>query len=146
MFPEPSYDEIVLTDPLSLEGRWEFDRRIDDRLAGEHGTVTGTAEFVNESDGRVRWTERGIMAWQARNVPVSRTLFLELRDDGWFVTFEDRRDFHRWIPGEVVDHPCNADLYRGLVAATQTDRWTMTWEVRGPAKDYTMVTDLVRSA
>ena len=63
------------------------------------------------------------------------------------VTFADGRDFHPWRPGEVVEHPCNADLYRGLVhlPTTGSRGWSVMWECTGPDKDYSMTT-LVRPA
>lgn len=129
-------------DPLLLEGRWMFDRTIDDRFAGEQSRVTGTTEFASEPDGRIRWSETGVMEWQGKRLPVSRTLFIEPRETGWFVTFHDGRDFHPWATDEEVEHPCGADFYRGLIEPSPSGPWHITWSVSGPAKDYTMVTAL----
>ena len=66
------------------------------------------------------------------------------RDDGaWQVRFADGRPFHPWRPGVWVDHPCNADLYRGLVDASP-DRLRILWDVVGPTKDQRLFTRCVR--
>lgn len=77
-------------------------------------------------------------------IPVNRTLFVELRDEGWFVTFDDGRDFHPWEPGEEVVHPCAADTYVGRIELVDPGTWTVEWHVTGPAKDYTMASRLTR--
>lgn len=136
------------TAPTDLLGEWLFTRRIDDRAAGRRGTVAGRMRLVLEVDGRVRWDEEGALSWPgAEPLPVTRTLYAAPRDDGWMVTFSDGRDFHPWRPGEVVEHPCGPDLYRGLVhgPASGTRGWSVMWECTGPAKDYSMTT-LLRPA
>jgi hypothetical protein len=121
-----------------------MDRTIDDRIASETSTVDGTSELVQQDDGRIRWSERGTLRRGALEIPVSRTLFVEHRDEGWWVTFDDGRDFHPWAPGDEVVHPCVADTYVGRIEPQDADRWTVRWDVSGPAKDYTMTTLLVR--
>ncbi|MEQ4499640.1 DUF6314 family protein [Nocardioides kribbensis] len=121
-------------------GTWSVERDIDDRHDGLRRSVVGLAELALLVDGRVRWHEHGTMSWPGMSVPVSRTLYVEPRAQGWWVTFEDGRDFHPWEPGVQVDHPCGRDHYRGLLEpGSPAGGWTITWEVRGPAKDYTMV-------
>lgn len=127
-------------------GVWSMARTIDDRHGDEQSTVDGTSELVLEDDGRIRWSERGTLHRRAGDIPVSRTLFLEPREDGWWVTFDDGRDFHPWRPGEKVVHPCSPDTYTGSVDIIGPDTWTVRWQVSGPAKDYTMVTILTRHA
>jgi hypothetical protein len=131
--------------PLDLLGRWTLERTIEDRREDETLHVTGTTTLTAESPDRVCWSEEGtlVRAGGAR-VPVTRTLYVVRRDDGWWVTFEDGRDFHPWRPGATVDHPCAPDHYRGRVdvPADPALGWTVTWEVSGPHKDYTMRTVL----
>ena len=67
------------------------------------------------------------------------------RSDAWFVIFDDGRDFHPWVTGERVEHPCGADLYRGRIDVDATGRrWTVEWDVTGPTKDYTLSSVLTR--
>lgn len=133
-------------DPADLVGAWTMTRTIDDRRASERATVDGTTELVRQDDGRIRWSEQGTLHSATGDIPVSRVLFVEPRDGGWFVTFEDGRDFHPWAPGDEVVHPCAADTYTGRVDPDGPDRWTVRWDVTGPAKDYTMTTELTRHA
>ncbi|MBL0885781.1 DUF6314 family protein [Myceligenerans indicum] len=141
-------------DPARLLGTWDFRREVHDRLTGTDYAATGEATFTAEGAGRVRWAENGTLRWADRSTPVTRTLFLTPRRPGaappgsataapgWWVTFEDGRDFHPWT-ARPVEHVCGRDLYRGSVEpASPTGAphaWTVRWHVTGPAKDYTMV-------
>jgi len=131
-------------EPSALLGSWSLSRTIDDRWGDETSTVDGTSELAMLEDGRIRWSERGVLHRATGDVPVQRVLFVERRDDGWFVTFDDGRDFHPWTPGSEVVHPCAPDTYRGRVDVLGDDRWTVRWDVAGPAKDYTMTSTLTR--
>lgn len=147
---EDSYHGQVVSstvpDPLSLLGAWTLARTIDDRKGPETSTVQGTTELARQGDGRVRWSESGTLQRGGHEIPVNRTLYVELRDAGWFVTFDDGRDFHPWEPGEEVVHPCAADTYVGRIELVDADTWTVEWNVTGPAKDYTMISRLTRHA
>lgn len=134
-----------LDDPLALLGHWAFHRVIDDRRAAEQSTVDGETELATEGQ-RIRWSEAGTLYWRDQEVPVSRVLYLERRDGGWFVTFDDGRDFHPWSPGDSVEHLCGADVYRGcVVGPAEEGMWSVEWSVSGPTKDYTMTTVLRRA-
>jgi hypothetical protein len=135
-------------DPLSLLGPWSLHRTIEDRVAGETTTVTGTLTLSRDGED-VAWREVGEWSRRGALLPVERTLRVVRRDvhqeAAWWVLFEDGREFHPWSPGEPVVHPCGADTYRGLVEGTP-QAWRVTWEVRGPAKDYTMLSELSGTA
>lgn len=132
----------VAVEPTDLLGTWTLTRVVDDRLAGEHRNVIGTATLEPESPDRVRWSEQGTMTWAGRSVPVGRTLFVDRTDGGWLVRFSDGRPFHPWAVGTRVDHPCAPDHYRGLVEVEgdPVTRWTVEWRASGPEKDYVMTT------
>lgn len=138
--PEPA-DGL---DPTALLGAWTFTRVIDDHLAGDEKRVVGRCEFAVATGGRIRWSETGTLYSANLELPVMRTSYLEPRGAGWFVTFEDGRDFHPWAPGEPVVHHCGADLYAGRVSAPGPEGFTVRWRVTGPKKDYTMTTALTR--
>jgi hypothetical protein len=132
----------VSIEPTDLLGTWKLVRVVDDRLASERRDVRGTATLELESPDRVRWSEEGTMTWAGRSVPVSRTLYVDRLDEGWFVHFADGRPFHPWSVDVRVDHPCGPDHYRGLIG-TEGDpvvRWTVEWQAVGPEKDYLMTT------
>ena len=131
--------------PTSLVGSWKLARVIVDHLADEESRVEGTTRLTVDDDGRIRWVEDGTLFRRGVELPVSRVLFLQSRGErGWFVTFEDGRDFHPWEPGHRVEHPCAPDHYVGLVEAVAGGAWGVTWRVTGPKKDYTMTSRLTR--
>jgi hypothetical protein len=132
-----------LADPRQLLGSWRFARVIDDRAAGEVGHVDGRLELTSYDD-RIRWEETGRWHRADGTVDVRRGLWLAEEGGSWWVRFEDDRPFHPWAPGERVVHPCDPDTYRGQVQGS-LEAWSITWEVSGPRKDYTMVTELVRA-
>jgi hypothetical protein len=137
---------VTAVDPTTLTGHWTLSRTIDDRHGREQLSVDGVTDLVLADDGRVRWSESGVLHRRGLDSPVSRVLFVEQRDDGWWVTFDDGRDFHPWCAGSEVVHPCGADTYVGRIDVLDTDRWAVEWQVSGPAKDYTMRSTLTRSA
>ncbi|PZF12024.1 hypothetical protein DEJ25_09315 [Curtobacterium sp. MCPF17_011] len=126
--------------PTDLLGRWALGRRVHERLADLRGTVTGTTELTAVDDDTVRWHETGTMVLGDRTTPVWRTLTVRRGPDGcgpdgpWRVFFADGRPFHDWVWGSQVEHACAPDDYTGLLAGT-TDRWSVRWHARGPAKD-----------
>lgn len=134
-------------DPPGLVGRWALTRDIDDRHAGQSLRMLGTLTLGpagSGTEGDLDWVEEGLLHRSGvAPVAVSRRLRVVRRDAGWWVLFEDGRDFHPWRPGAWVEHPCGPDLYRGLVGVVDDD-WRVTWEVSGPAKDYTMTSTLRR--
>jgi len=131
----------LLANPETLLGAWTLARTIEDRRLEEDSTVHGVLELDEKRPGLIRWQERATWRRTGGDVAVSRGLLLARTDDGWWVRFEDGADFHPWAPGKPVLHDCAPDTYRGEVSGTP-ERWTVTWEVTGPGKDYTMTTVL----
>jgi hypothetical protein len=128
-----------LAGPDTLLGTWSLARTIEDRRLGEDSYLTGVLDLTEEQPGLIRWQERATWHRRGGDVAVGRRLRVERADDGWWVLFEDGREFHPWAPGEPVVHDCAPDTYRGQVSGTP-DGWSVTWEVTGPEKDYTMTT------
>ncbi|MBE1876728.1 DUF6314 family protein [Myceligenerans pegani] len=113
------------------------------------GAVPGTDELASDEP---RSDQPG--SDDAAGAPASR----------WRVTFEDGRDFHPWT-ARPVEHVCGRDRYEGTIRfltdhevpsapSPQAERtsWSarnrvvVRWDVRGPAKDYSMVTHYTRTA
>jgi hypothetical protein len=134
-------DPLDPLEPLDLLGSWQLERTIDDTLAGDVSTVSGTLTLAERGPDEVAWHEEGEWRHRGRVLPVYRDLAVVRRAAGWWVLFSDGREFHPWSPGAEVVHPCGADTDRGLVEGTP-EAWRVTWTVHGPAKDYTMVTEL----
>lgn len=143
-----------MTQPTDLLGRWRLARRLRDRHSGLAGTVAGTLTLDAE-DGEILWREHGVLRIGESSYDVHRTYRLrwlsseqgsriEATEDGWWVHFEDGREFHPWRPGEAVAHPCRADLYEGLIRVDSSAAWRVLWQVHGPTKDQTILTRLSR--
>jgi hypothetical protein len=115
-----------------------------DRRTGRFGRVTGRLELTLVGSS-VRWLEEGRLEWDGAVLPVTRELRLTPDEDGWQVRFADGRPFHPWRPGDVVTHPCRADLYRGVISADPLcRRLRVLWDVTGPDKDQRIITRCVR--
>lgn len=143
------------SDPRELLGTWTLRRRVVDRVTGLVGTVHGTLE-ISQSAGSLLWAEAGRFVWRmpapgaghwepVRSAEVSRSLRLAPADGQWWMQFADGRPFHPWRPGQEVEHPCGADLYRGGVATDRgSTRMRTIWDVSGPDTDQRLVTRLTR--
>ena len=125
-------------DPYDLVGRWSLRRLVADRVVGAYGRMVGEL-IVAPDGGGLRWDERGTLRWGGAEFPATRTYLLRDGGDGWEVTFADGRPFHPWRPGEVVTHPCRADVYTGLVRL-DGPRLRTLWDVRGPTKHQRLAT------
>jgi hypothetical protein len=139
----------TIADPAALIGTWSFGRTILDHRDGGQYTVTGRAHLQQDDDS-IRWQENGTLYRDGGEFPVMRTLLLRpdraagVAEPSWRVEFDDGRPFHDWQLGSPVVHLCGADTYRGRITATDADSWQIEWTVRGPVKDYTMLTDYRR--
>lgn len=134
----------ALGDPSELLGTWRLTRVIDDHLLGEVSHLDGCLELTRGGADVVLWEEQATWHRAGGDLAVSRGLRVERAADGWWVRFQDGRDFHPWRPGEQVVHDCAPDTYRGTVTGT-TEAWTVVWEATGPRKDYRITTTLTPS-
>ncbi len=144
----------VTEDWLSvLPGTWRIDRRIDDHVLGASGTFTGVARWTPAGDPAVRelaYTERGELAFNGHRGPASRSLSYRARPDGTVdVLFADGRHFYHLDPRPgswQARHDCGRDVYELSARRLRPGRFEERWRVRGPGKDYEIMTTLVRDA
>jgi hypothetical protein len=132
-------------EPTALLGQWRLTRQVSDELAGLSGTAAGELTLRAEGD-EIAWCERGVLRWNASELPFSRAYQLRRVDAEWWLFFSDGRPFHAWHPGHWVDHPCRADVYRGLVTIVAPGAWHTRWDLRGPAKQQRITTQFSRSS
>ncbi|WP_040482815.1 DUF6314 family protein [Yoonia vestfoldensis] len=129
-------------------GRWQVLRRIDDRHGAMQGDFTGMAVLNPAGEHGLIYTETGQMRIGAAPVMQAVRRYLwEVAEGLVTVRFEDGRDFHSFAPaGQAAgtDHPCGDDHYTVVYDFTRWPDWRATWDVRGPRKDYTSVTDYRR--
>lgn len=130
--------------PPQLVGTWLLERQIHDFHHNRHGYASGIAEMNLAPDGSVAWLEYGDLKYDERVTQFRR--LLELRqdsDDEWGVWFENGTWFHDWSATDFV-HTCSPDRYAGRVRISSESSWTLTWQVSGPSKEYTLTTTYKR--
>ncbi len=135
----------------AFAGLWRITRRIEDRLAGGEGRLTGTARFEPDpgGDGLVAIEEGTLVLGGAPPMAATRRyLWREEVPGAITVRFADGRFFHSFAPGAAAPearHDCAPDLYRVRYDFSAWPDWRAEWRVTGPRKDYTMTTDFRRA-
>jgi Family of unknown function (DUF6314) len=126
-----------------LRGTWIIEREIVDSLDGAAGTFSGTAEFTPGGDVWSR-VETGELQWAAQTHKAGRRLLVAVRPAVPCIVeiaFDDGRFFHRADLSSGTDtfvHGCAPDTYAGCWTVVSADRFRLTWDVEGPAKQITI--------
>ena len=132
-----------------LIGDWRIERRITDHALGVSGTFAGMGSWVPSASG-LAYTERGELAFNGHRGPASRSLSYRARPDGTAdVLFADGRPFYHLDPRSgswQARHDCGRDVYELSARRLGPGRFEEWWRVRGPGKDYEIMTTLVRDA
>lgn len=129
----------------AFEGRWIIERRIEDVRAGRAGRLAGTARFERAGTA-LAYAEEGTLRL-GDGPPMVATRRYTWHDAGAGtieVRFADGRLFHRFYadePSPTAVHDCPPDQYRARYDFSRWPRWTAEWRVRGPRKDYGIVTE-----
>jgi len=131
-----------------FKGRWHLSRRINDSTAGGTGLFEGIATLRPDGQGMI-YEEAGELRLEGVSGMKATRRYLWREGESGLVEvfFDDGRDFHRFDPeGGVVSawHDCPPDLYEVSYNFTRWPEWQATWRVKGPRKDYTMITDYRR--
>ncbi|MEL6958502.1 MAG: DUF6314 family protein [Pseudomonadota bacterium] len=132
-----------LTDFL---GRYAVSRTIEDHLTGQKTLFEGHAEIAGSKE-RASYTEVGTLRMGAQSFAAERRYEWRVAGDRIAVLFDDGRPFHDFDPstgGQATEHLCGQDLYRGGYDFSEWTCWAVTWDVKGPRKDYRSVTWYVR--
>jgi hypothetical protein len=132
-----------------LVGTWKIERSIEG-----HGTLAGEAVFAPTDDGMLAYRERGELRLDSGAVLTAEREYLFARRPGGLSVFfaeKPPRLFHEVIltGGEeylqaTADHLCNADHYRSDYAFKADGSFVIRHVVRGPKKDYAIVTVYTR--
>lgn len=126
-----------------LRGSWVIDRDIVDALNGAAGTFNGTADFAPDGDS-LSWIEAGELQWAAETHQAGRRLLVAVRPAMPCVVdvaFDDGRFFHRAdlsAGNDAFVHGCAPDTYSGTWTVISPNRFQLTWDVEGPAKQLTI--------
>ncbi len=124
-----------------FEGHWRIARRIEDRV-GPDARFTGTAVFSPDGAGLL-YTETGQLQMAEQSFAATRTYMWHPDGRQIAVYFDDGRLFHRFEPGvrAQAGHDCAPDRYDVTYTFGAWPLWQAVWEVRGPRKNYRMVSD-----
>ncbi|MEO1639448.1 MAG: DUF6314 family protein [Pseudomonadota bacterium] len=124
-------------------GGWQLRRTIDDRYSRQSGQLLGGARFARKDDGKVTYHETGKVRFGDGPVmQTHRTYLWRFSDALVDVFFEDGSAFHSFAPQGTTagtDHFCGDDLYQVAYDFTAWPTWKTVWSVKGPRKDYTMI-------
>lgn len=124
-------------------GAWTMTREIEDRRAGQTGSLVGHARFAPAACGLVYAEEGRLRLGAGPAVAASRRHLWREAGPTIEVLFEDGRFFHRFDPAELSPsalHDCPPDAYGIRYDFTRWPLWRTEWRVTGPSKDYAMVT------
>ncbi len=135
--------------PADFAGLWQLRRQIMDHRAGQQGALQGQVQFGAEAKASIlRYDEVGqLQIADSPKLEARRTYFWHFEAAQVRVTFADGGAFHSFAPrGQAAgtDHPCGDDYYQVQYDFTHWPRWQSVWNVRGPRKDYRMVSDYQR--
>ncbi|KJZ20353.1 DUF6314 family protein [Loktanella sp. S4079] len=131
-----------------FKGHWRLSRVITDRLSNQTGRLSGTAEFQDVGAGRLLYIEEGELRFgNAPPMAAKRQYLWLFHAGGVDVQFEDETAFHSFTPAgrpRGTDHPCGADIYQVQYDFSVWPEWQASWQVSGPRKDYTSVSQYRR--
>ena len=126
-----------------LTGRWRIARRISDARAGMVGRLTGWAAFTPSADGLIH-DEIGDLRFGAYLGPATRLYHLVINGPAEaMVRHADGTPFHALDLASgraAILHRCGDDDYRGRYRVLDENRFTVSWQVAGPRKQYRLAT------
>jgi len=124
-----------------FEGKWWLSRRIV-QGDGTKARLQGVAMFRAVPEG-LAYEEIGTLRMPGQpEMEARRAYFWGLDLTVWF---EDGRYFHQ-VPedGGETAHWCDPDQYDGHYDFEDWPVWRVTWDVRGPRKNYRMESEYRR--
>ncbi|EIE52318.1 trigger factor [Salipiger aestuarii] len=121
-------------------GDWQLTREIREASGGV-GRFTGLARWQPDGDGAL-YVETGDLVLATGRFAATRCYRWGRDLSVWF---EDGRFFHT-VPAEGGDtgHWCDPDQYDVSYDFSRWPEWQVRWQVKGPRKDYVMVSRYAR--
>ncbi|MBM9595233.1 DUF6314 family protein [Roseitranquillus sediminis] len=120
-------------------GRWALERRIEDRRAGQVLRLEGRVTLAPTAGGLDVAEEGRLQLPDGTSLAAVRRYRWHRAGPVIAVDFDDGRPFHQFdpaVPRALAEHFCGADSYRVTYDFTAWPRWTVTWQVGGPRKNY----------
>lgn len=132
-----------------LKGAWSYQRTISD-----YGTIDGEAVFALTEPDVLHYREKGLL--QLTDGPVleaHQEYVYRLEEDEHLLSvyFRDGRLFHHLAFGDdgrtaSGDHLCKMDFYQAAYRFNGPEAFTLTYNVKGPKKDYVSETHFIKLA
>lgn len=124
-----------------FEGCWDL-QRIVTPVQGPVAQFKGIAEWRRDARGLL-CEEKGHMILDGHPPMHAERRYLWAPD--LCVYFDDDRFFHQ-VPAEggAADHWCDPDQYTGTYDFSAWPGFRVTWDVKGPRKDYRSVSEYRR--
>ena len=126
-----------------FEGAWQIARAVEDFTGGPLVRLDGTARFIT-GDGGLWLHEVGEMRiGDAAPMQAERRYFWQANGAQIDTYFDDMRPFHSFDPAQdapAAHHDCAPDAYDVAYDFGDWPQWQARWRVRGPRKDYQMIT------
>lgn len=131
---------------LDFCGEWRLSRRIQSEIAGQSGRFEGRAWFTPDDAGLL-YREAGTLTVGAHEMEAERRYLWRVVEGDIAVFFEDGKPFHQFAPQQVAaSHFCDPDTYNVTYDFANWPKWSSTWRVTGPRKDYVMTSEFTRAA
>ena len=129
-------------------GVWQLNRHIDDRHGHQQGLFQGRAIFHENGPDQLDYIEEGQIQFGSGPVlTANRRYQWHFMDTHIEVRFENGDAFHSFVAAGQADgteHPCGDDHYTVRYDFKNWPQWQATWQVTGPRKDYTSITQYRR--
>ena len=130
---------MVLTHE-AFYGRWALARVITHR-DGPGGCTEGDFEGRAEITPGGLYTETGTLRMGAQAFAATRRYRWAPVLGGFDISFDDGRAFHALrFDDPSARHWCDPDTYEVAYDFAQMPLWSARWRVRGPRKDYVIIT------
>ena len=124
-----------------FEGHWTLKRQITDHLGQMSGTMAGSATFRARPEGALNYQEEGTMTLASGGAFAATRRYRWCADGKDIaVFFDDGAPFHQFRPDGLTrgtTHLCGEDTYNVAYDFGAWPRWSATWQVTGPRKEYT---------
>ena len=121
-------------------GDWRIERRIHDRMLNHEVRFTGLARFTDQGFNTLGYVETGeLFIPDQKSITATREYRWSFVEGEVFVSYSDGSPFHSFHPSSEswgARHLCGPDVYDVKYDFRKWRKWTMTWEVKGPRKDY----------
>ncbi|CUI80424.1 DUF6314 family protein [Cognatishimia activa] len=133
-------------------GAWRVTREIEDHIANTQITAAGEAVFTMQSDqvgdGLIYNETMEITFPGSAPMHATRRYFWLPNGAGQIaVHFDDNRYFHAVAletPTPKDHHQCDPDNYNVAYDFSDWPNWQASWTVKGPRKDYVMLSRYTR--